>query len=55
MATPKKEKQKTASGSTAARGKKAIEAGKKAMGENPSDPATKKKEKKDAATWRNEG
>jgi len=37
------------------RGKKAIDAGKKAKGENPEDPKVKEKEKKDADVWRNEG
>jgi len=37
------------------RGKKAIEAEKKILGEDPSDPATKDKEKRDAEKWRNEG
>ncbi len=54
----KKDTKKTptqAADDAAERGKKAIDAGKKANGEQPSDPKVKEKEKKDAEAWRNEG
>ena len=53
LSTPVTEKGET--NETAARGKKAIDAGHVSAGEDPQQSPVKEKEKEDAETWRNEG
>ena len=55
MENNKKDKKKDEKDAAVVRGKKAIDASKKALGEKKSDPKTKNKEKRDARQWRNEG